>query len=121
MNKILIVVLVILAIALLAPNHERAEPDPPEHRAFVESLSCEDVAGVRSRAFVTIRNTGETTIESPKVHVRIGSEVASGYLRPYPLRPGGIADAMIYNSSGGPEPCEVVSVTDRDGYQAVVI
>ena len=121
MNKILLVVLVLMALYFIGARDEQPPPEPPQHWVFVESLSCEDVYGVRSRAFVTIRNTGDTTIEYARVHVRIGSEVASGYLSPRPLRPGGIADAMIYNTSGGPEPCEVVSLADGDGHQATVI
>src|SRR5690625_2679183 len=121
MNKILLVVLALMALYFIGSRGEVHPPEPPNHRAFVESLTCEDVAGVRSRAFVTIRNTGETTIEYARAHVRIGGEVVSGYLSPRPLRPGGIADAMIYNTSSGPEPCEIVSVSDRDGHQATVI
>lgn len=119
MKRILIAVAVIAAIAYLVPKPEAEPVKPPEHRISIESLSCQDL-GTKSRAFVTIRNTGDTTIDYPNVSVRIGTQVGTSYASPYPLRPGGIAESLVYNTSSGAEPCEILAITDSDGYSAAI-
>lgn len=119
MNRVLIAIGVVAVIAYLAPKPEATPVDPPEHRIAVESLACQDL-GTKSRAFVTIRNTGDTTINYPNVSVRIGTQVGTSYASPRPLRPGGIAESLVYNASSGSVPCEILAVTDGDGYKAAI-
>ena len=117
--------LVVLVIAGLYYTGSRSEPDvsaaaPPDHRVAVESLACESVPGGKARASVSIRNAGDSTLEYAQVAVRVGSQTNARYLRPTTLHPDGIGTALVYNTSGGHSPCEVVAVTDRDGYSATL-
>ena len=120
MNKLPWIILAVMALAYFGSRAEPEAATPPEYHLTVESIACENIAGIKSRALISIRNSGTTTIEYAKVAARVGPEVSATYLSPHTLHPGTIATAMAYNTAGGAEPCEVLSVTDRDGYPAVI-
>ena len=120
MKKIALVVAILAGLYYLGSRAEPGASASPGYHLTVESIACENIAGIKSRALISIRNSGTTTIEYAKVAARVGPEVSATYLRPHTLHPGTIATAMAYNTAGGAEPCEVLSVTDRDGYPAVI-
>lgn len=88
-----------------------------DHRVELMSFVCEK-RYERTRAELTIRNEGSTTMEFSKAIVNFDGAMVDGYFSPHTLAPGVIATNTIYSPGGGG--CQLIAVQDRDGVQAAI-
>ena len=124
-------VVAVLLIAVVGWAALRAQADRPAQKAQhqepapsltaqVVSVTCDPNAG-RTRANITIRNTGSTPIQYPKAYVRFGSDMHDSYLSPDSVPPGSLASGRVYSPTrGGSTSCELVSVQERNGVPVVL-
>lgn len=97
----------------------------PAYSVRVESFECEKGGG-RTRADMTITNTGQIAIPYAKAYFEFSKagQVTSAndsYFRPTTIPPGARASATVYSGSGSDaDTCTPKAIQDRDGYPVTI-
>lgn len=92
-----------------------AEPAAAQQRVEIVSLTCDPNHG-RTRADITIRNTGSDAIRHAKVFVKFAAGANDGYLDPNPLPAGSLGSGTVYSPTTElTTACTLIALQDGDG------